>query len=528
MSKFSDLRTGISFISIKGDVRQPHNYAMGRIPDGYARWVIASRYHSDVERILQELKAAVSFVSFPPDEAFLLKHSLNLEDYIMYHQGYFLDLVHQLKDKTCQLIKSVITTDKNYSEKHEKSVDLGKLLVDKDLLKIPHLAEHLGKWDENLSKGPISIVLKKRTFYHHFKNPLPTTTSYFQAKTHRFLLSANFQSQLSEYGKQIVEEKGKESLQSWQSDTATKMTATFNAIESNIESIAQALMSYYKFPYDATEKSSKRATQRYVGLSKLLEVPDSAYQVTAIQKPIRGILDILAIALPTALGNELSAIYINGSIPRGDFMWGLSDMNFVVITKNNSPEIKTIIHRFIDEPATILKIPVDTKILSETEFAAPDQVKLRFICRTDGLLLAGQSTLLKEKDQRISFKLAWMLNKDFKDYISVLKKTLTDPSKTFTHRDLTLLARELGKRTYRLCFSQVIGNNTRYTTSFKQMQWLNDFYYPSNHQFNSKTYQFFDAHPITTQADLLSICDNMEEKMMPLYDAIAKVVNGAE
>ncbi len=524
MNAIADLKAGLSLTSIKGDVRQPHNYAMGRIPARYSRWQTASQYLTDIERILQELKTSVSFVSTLPDDTFLLKHSVNSEDYIMYHQGYFLDLVHQLKDKLCQMVKAVVTPEDDYSEKHEKAAELSKILKDKYVLKIRCLLDYLREWDDGSHQGHISIVLKKRTLYHHYKNPLPSTDSYSKAKINRFLSSASFQSHLSDYGKQMIAEKGKQNLQSWQSDTADKMSSTLATIMTNIENIAHSLTSYYRFP--TYQDSGKRVVQQYVQLDKLLEVPNSSYRIESIQQPIRGMLETLAEALPFALGQEFVALYITGSIPRGDFMWGLSDVNFVVIIKNNQGEMKDIVQHFIDTPTLAMGIPTDTRILSETEFTAEEESRIRFICRTDGLLIRGTNLLTVEKSQRICFRLAWMLNKDFKGYLASLKTLLTDRIRTPTQRQLTLMARALGKRAYRLGFSQVVGNNVRYTPHFKQMRELNNFYYPQNREFNDRTFQVFTEHPLVDRDALLSVTESMEEKLMPLYEAIDKVVNG--
>lgn len=520
---FDKLKSGISFTSIKGDVRQPHNYAMGRIPARYSRWTTASIYATDVERIVRELKTALSFVVTLPDSDFLVKHSTNTEDYIMYHQGYFLDLVHQLKDKLCQLTKAIVTYEGDYPK---DAAVLSKLLKNKIVERIPRLQDHLKEWDayDPLQKGVISVALKKRTFYHHYKNPLPNTDSYFKAKTHRFLLSPTFQANLSELGKKMVTERSQQNQQSWQTDTVAKMTATLKAIEGNVEGIAQSFVSYYRLSH--TAEAIKRDVQRYTTLDELLGVPDSNYQLKSIRQPIRGILEILAGVLPFALEQEFVALYVTGSIPRGDFIMGLSNINFVVVLKNDTAELKAMVQQFIDSPALELRIPIETKIFSEADFSSPERTKERFICRTDGLLLAGNYSFIKESDQRVSFKLAWLLNKDFKEYLASTKALLADTSRPLGQRDITLIARELGKQTYRLGFSQVMGNNIRYSNDFKEMRRLNNFYYPSNQRFNDHLFEYISKHPLAERNALLSIVESVEEKMLPLYDAVDKVVNG--
>lgn len=178
---------------IKGDIRQPHNAAMGNVAKGYSRWQTASSYFYDIERILLEMKMSRSFVDQLPDEMFYTTHRINAEDYILYHNGFYLDLVHQLKDKTAQMISAVVNPDEKYSSKTESSVKLSKVLNNDRVKRIPGLKEVLSEWDDSSHKGSIAIALKKRTNYHHFKNPLTGTKSYYQAKAQRNLLRPDIQ-----------------------------------------------------------------------------------------------------------------------------------------------------------------------------------------------------------------------------------------------------------------------------------------------------------------------------------------------
>lgn len=92
MTWLDKLKLALLFINVKGDLRQPQNYAMGRIPKGYQRWYVAQQYFYDVERILRELKAAVSFISTPQEDSFFLAHGISKENYISFLK-YFLHTI---------------------------------------------------------------------------------------------------------------------------------------------------------------------------------------------------------------------------------------------------------------------------------------------------------------------------------------------------------------------------------------------------------------------------------------------------
>ena len=291
MEWFDKLKTGLLITQIKGDIRQPHNEAMGNVAKGYSRWHTASGYFYDIERILQEIKTARSLVAQLPDDTFYAVHGLNAEDYILYHNGYFLDLVHQLKDKTAQLLSAITNPDEKYSSKTESNVKLSKLLNNDRIKRIPALAEALSEWDDSSHKGSIAIALKKRTNYHHFKNPLTGTQSYFQAKNQRILLRPEMQLHLSDYGKQMIEEKRKSSLETWHTEAKEKMRKTSEAIDANLEAISKALVDYYRFP-KAIDPAGKRIFMRYMPALEEIKTTPNSRTITDIDSVSLGMLEI--------------------------------------------------------------------------------------------------------------------------------------------------------------------------------------------------------------------------------------------
>ena len=527
MEWFERLKTGLLITSIKGDIRQPHNEAMGNIAKGYSRWHTASSYFYDMERILLGMKMSRSFVDQLPDDAFYTTHAINSEDYIMYHHGYFLDLVHQLKDKMCQLLSAITNPDKKYSSKDEKAVKLSKLLNNDRIKRIPGLVKVLSEWDDSAHKGPISIALKKRTNYHHFKNPLTGTESYFQAKAQRNLLRPEMQVHLSEYGKQMVDERRKKNLDAWQAEAKEKMQKTSEAITSNLEAISKSVTEYYKFP-KSDDLAGKRVFMRYMPMLESVKTVPSTRTITDIDSISATMLKGLAELLQEALKDDFVALYTNGSMARGEFNMGLSDVNIVVVLKDTTPIPKDVLRNIIEAPAKEWGIPTDVQILSQSEFMAKGNEKMRFICKTDGVRIFGPDLLQYDPLPNKSYKLVWLLNSDFKNKLAAYRAWIEAQPSIPIGRRSAMIARDLAKRAYRMAFGQVIGNNTVYTASFKEMRRLFQFYTPENKKFLDMTYQLTQRYPGADKEGLLVMVESYQRNLLPLYDRVNEVVNGVK
>ena len=91
-----------------------------------------------------------------------------------------------------------------------------------------------------------------------------------------------------------------------------------------------------------------------------------------------------------------------------------------------------------------------------------------------------------------------------------------------------MIARDLAKRAYRMAFGQVIGNNTVYTASFKEMRRLFQFYTPENKKFLDMTYQLTQRYPGADKEGLLVMVESYQRNLLPLYDRVNEVVNGVK
>jgi len=506
-------------ISLKGELRQPQNNAMGRISKGYVRWQVAQQYLYDIERILREIKMAYSLILNIPDEEFLKNHSTNKENYIMYHQGYFLDLTHQLKDKLCQLIRAIAIPEKdNLQKKAEKRKKLlNKLFADIRVQRIPGLVDLLKEWDSENHNGSIVKALKKRTNYHHYKNPLSAVESYVQTNSLRSMLEQNMSGYLSEYGKQVLTEKMEKNLQEWQINGAEKMNEIIEKITENLEGISRTLVKYYKFPSFA---SSSNIVNWEMKLWDQIKVKKSASAIENVSEKYRGVVEAVKELLISFYGDQLVAVYLTGSILRNDFVPYLSDINFLTVVKNTDKFEQVAIKTLLFKISKSFGPPINNEVFAEEEFSNPINEKARFICRSEGVLLFGKDLLENDKDQKICFNLAWLLNKDFKNYIAKIKTGIEDKSISYSENQLSSIARILAKRGYWLSFSMVIGNNVLYTSNFKKMRELQNLYYPDNKKFNESIFRIMRNRVKIDRETLSHLIKRYEELLFPLYETM--------
>ncbi len=520
MNWFERIKLGLIITGIKADLRQPHNYAMGRVPRGHYSWYTAQQYLYDIERIFRELKVSTSFVTHLPEEIFLGEHFISREDYIMYHQGYFLDLVHQLKDKLCQVVKAVVTPDKEYQKKKsERNTKLSGLLKDRNVKRNPQLLLLLSEWDESNLDSVIAKNLKKRTHYHHYKNPLTNVESYSRARNLRFILDPKFKEQLTEYGKVRLAEEADKNSQQWHSDGAKKMKEALEAAEKNVSGVFKVIVESYKLP---SIHNSAGLVNEYLGLDNLVRAKKSSHNLTLISPEIQSILKLVEGLLSDIFRDNLRAVYVIGSIFREDFVPGVSDLNIIAVTKDHNKKQELLASIFLNSLSKTVNVFVEVKLFKESEFLDLSGERARFFCQTDGFLLLGDDLLKSEKLPKICFNLAWLLNKDFKEYVNEVKKQLGDNAVAISSTKLSRMAREFVKRVYRLSFSMVIGNQVIYTPSFQKMRELQNHYYPSNRQINDRLYKYLKGGIKADREVLLSVVESYEEKIMPLYGTLEK------
>lgn len=449
------LNSGLLMLGVKHEMDEPEYHVLGR--QTFTHHAIQSQhtYSSEVLRVLNELKLTTALLSETEDRKEVEGVVFEPEEVITYYSGVFFDLVHQLKDKLFQLI-AAMTIDLNEPLKTRyrdlSSKQIQKFLeANKEKLAELGIFDLLATWRKE--EGPIGITLYRRTQHHHKRSRLQLNQDFQQLKMSRYMLGPLASSRLTEYGRQRMTEIGQASFKKLKDETADKQRKTISAIEANLNSIADKLAAGYNVPTDQLEQTKIGAA--YTEHLGSLKVPDNEASKTKIQSELNPMIDAI-LKLATDLGDRLVSVYLVGSVGRSEFIPGVSDINFYVITKDHKPVT------FDSE------MPVTLVVLSEEDFLSPAHQKDRFIVWSDGVLLTGKEFTFSDKDfPKPGTLLTLLLNRDVIERLEAMKAEIASLQKP-TVLQLRLHGIKMARVMLDYAFGVAMANKPFYSTSRKK------------------------------------------------------------
>lgn len=313
---------------------------------------------------------------------------------------------------------------------------------------------------DEITKSSAGIALNKRTNHHHFISPLQYVEAKSDINFARMMSVPEADKNLTTYGKEKIKAIGEVGMKKLIEDGARKMEKTFEDISENLESYSLALIGHFDLPVDPKEQGI--ILNQYVNMESSFE-PKNETSLEKIRKIDKDFFDQLIKFLESNMvGEYIEAIYVVGSIARGEYVLGESDRNLYIIAKSGLPISEQTLNLFkkLSDLAN-----VEVLIISLDEFNSHAKQKERFICRYDGLLLWGKlDTLQKESFPQIGIKLAWLLNENFPTSLNALnlwiEKNPNPPEKSITNK-----IRKLGKSYLDLFYASVMVNKPMFTFS---------------------------------------------------------------
>ncbi len=353
------------------------------------------------------MKLALSLVSKTPTDEFLDTHNVKFEDYILYQYGYFLDLIHQLKDKIGHLCDS-LTTNGAYVEKTKFKIS--RLIKKDEIKKMAGLCDELKKWGQE-AENQIAWSLGKRTRHHHFRTKLTLNPNLTDLSLYRtFQINPPIKGVLTDYGKRVISERGIAGLNGWQQEVKEDIEQTIEFTEKSLEAISKILLENCNLP--KMEESAEIISNHFKMLDPLkIENLSSREKISSEFEPI---VELIEKVMPQILMGNLASLYIIGSIPRGEAIPGYSDLNIVVVVETGDDSnlivqgMKGSIEKFKNN-LEILETTFDMIVLTREDFLSEGNKKLRFICKNDGLLLGGEDLIQKEEFPKPGLQLAFLL-----------------------------------------------------------------------------------------------------------------------
>jgi predicted nucleotidyltransferase len=494
---YSDqLKSGLLLASIEQTTKEPENYVLGRISHQALFLQKRSQYAHEVGRVIDELRMTVSLMEHIPGNFQIQDLSAKEETLLLYFQGIFFDLTHQLKDKLLQLIH-LLTFDTVPDTPYEgKDVSLADLLRRRhEKLKAYELEQLLRLWGQDSTSG-IGVVLRKRTIYHHRVSSLPLTDLFQKVQFAGLMRQPHLESYLTEYGKEEMEKLEQESRESLKVDVLQKARKTLAEIEENLNSISKAFVT--NMDLAASEEKIKSTLSAYIQMLTSLQIKNVS-SLQRIPPDIQSKFEKGVDQIKAAFSDHLVSMYLVGSLGRGEYIDGISDINIYVIVSDDCTA-----NLDLDEQFTVLKF-------SPERFLSEAGKRYRFISWADGVLIAGKDLLGIEEFPKPGLDLALLLNDDFVEDVQSWEQWIRDNPQA-SSSEISRQSKIMAKGMLNFVYGVAIANKPTFTSSRKErVEKINEMF-PGDNERVIGTLLRIIQHGVGRLADLSNMITGFKRK----------------
>lgn len=505
------LNSGLLFLTFEKMASEPEYEAMGRMTRQRSIIERRQQYSLDLERALTEAKLTTKLISAVGKGIEIDGKSFEPEDLITYYDGIFLDYIHQIKDKILRLVWWMLQDEKSQSKSQlnePEKIRLRTFTPYEIFLKKNGIYELLTDWNQDSSTG-IAVALKKRTQHHHFTSTLQLNSDLQKIRMSKSMLSPASIGTLSDYGKSRLKEIGEEAYTKWKEDITKKHLETLELVENNINEISSRLIEYYKIPIDP--KEYVEVFNKYIESEKRFDIKNKA-SVDNISPDLKEIIDAFVSFNTDFFKQHLISIYLVGSVPRGEFIPGSSDVNMIVITDFD------VYEAFPEHIDPIFNV----KFCSEKEFLSEKMKKYQFICWSDGVLLKGKEFKFDKKEfPKPGTFLTLLLNKGFIEKLEEIKKTVSE-LKNPSSKELRNYSLRVVKIMLDFGFGVAMANKPFYTSSRKgRIQYIKEMFPGALRQ--TLTFEEIYYRATLRQRDFPLIIDTFLEKAKDNYKKLLEI-----
>lgn len=474
-NSFEELRKGLLFRCLKKESEEPAKAAMGRVSTELRFLQRQSEYATEIARVLEELDLTVSLIVEVKDKTDKeLPASTNRQKLLLYYQGSFFNLVHQMKDKILQLVN--LMTEETVPQKPDRESDVSlRDLLDKKGGRLSDLGirRPLELWNQEDPNSPIAVVLRRRTTHHHKISRLRYNEDVQKVQLVETMENPQLRSLLTQYGIDQFAKMKAESVERLFSNVHSKTKKTLEVIQNNLDEIAELLIAHFKLPVSDTEIGE--IYQVYGKTLNSFEIRNKAsfekipkMHQEKIKTMIRGFGDLLE--------NRIEAVYLAGSLGRGEYEEGYSDVNIYIVTASEPRGLQESIREIIpyDQELSLL-------IFRKKEFLSEKCRKYRFIAHSDGILLYGNDLLQGEKFPKPGLYLALLLNEDFVEKLEAIEEWIrNNPEAPPT--EISKKSKAFAKDTVSFVYGVTISNKPQYTSSRRERVLRINEMYPRNRE----------------------------------------------
>lgn len=452
-TNLSKLQTGCIMRSYEKENGEPENIVLGQISKELRFLQRHSQYVNEIVRVLKELRLTTALIKECRTGAVM--PGVTRQEMLIYHQGVFLHLVHQMKDKVMQLVN--LMTEEAVPEKPagEGDIPVSDLLKKKgEILKKIGIENEIREWEQENPKSKIAVALRKRTAYQHRVSGLGYNPDFLNLGFTDIMSQPSVQEIISDYGKERIKKMQEESSERLFSGAVSKAEDTLEAINQNIEKISGALIAHFKLPI--SPEDVKRIMDAHLAMPESFKVVNQA-AMSKVPEFHKELTDEWVKMVMRAYGKDVAAIYLVGSVGRGEYEEGYSDINLYVVLNID-----------VAVPDTMKENPIiSLRVFTRAQFLTDECRKFRIIARADGILLAGEDLTKEEDVPKAGLFLALALNDDILENLDKATKWMVE-NPGATPLQISLKSRRVAKRILDFIYGVVMSNKPQYTASRKE------------------------------------------------------------
>jgi hypothetical protein len=502
-SSLKKLVNGLTSLVFKKTTTEPEYEVLNRMSIQCAVIQKRSQYSMDLERAISEVELTTKLLTSVETSIIIEEKVFEPEDVVIYYNGVFLEFIHTIKDKIFRLVWWMAQNDDSKLDEPD-TVKINNL---REISKEIGINNLLNEWDQESLDSKIAVCLRRRTHHHHFISNLRYNQDFQHIRLAKTMLATNPHEHLSEYGKNEMVKLGKEAYEKWRNEVTIKQNDTLKSVKENINALAVKLIEFYKVPIGIKEQVDI--------MNKYLEVQNNfrIENKTSLENIRKSIIEKIG-SLISRIKQEYKLIsaYLIGSLPRGEFINGSSDINMILIADSN---VNITSDYNISRLFNIISF-------SEKKFLSDEAKKFRFFCKYDGLLIYGKEFKFDEREfPKPGLLLAILLNKGFIDELEFIKKYILEINNP-NNEILRFYSLKMIKIMLDFIFGEAISNKPYYTSSRQQRIEFTKEMFPQSFR-TTLIYEDIYFNRTINQTDFQLIIDSFIEKAKINWEKMLEV-----
>jgi predicted nucleotidyltransferase len=205
-----------------------------------------------------------------------------------------------------------------------------------------------------------------------------------------------------------------------------------------------------------------------------MELIQNKSSLVKVKPEYQNLLNQLKQRVENHFGNDLCAYYLLGSVGRGEDIPGVSDIDTIVILNRSLSDDdeeweKAIAEEFEPQYPSLSRL--DISCIETQELNDSNAKRLRFIFKTDGVLICGQDITSAFTSYPAGLELAKLLNANYRKSLEDIRKDILEPDEYDKNNPNHLIesVRWTSKKVLRLCLGIIMVDEEFYTRNMQEI-----------------------------------------------------------